>query len=47
MLAYQKNKPSHICILYIKNSNEECFIGFKAHAFKGAMPHYFSVFREK
>ena len=26
----QQNKPGLITILYIKNSNEGCFIGFKA-----------------
>ena len=33
VLAYKKyNKPGHNTILYLKNSNEKCFIGFKAHA---------------
>ena len=32
VLAFKKNKPGVISILYIKNANEECFIGFKARA---------------
>ena len=32
ILAYKKNKLCLISILYIKNINEECFIGYKAHA---------------
>ena len=32
LLIAQKNKPGHNTILYLKNSNEKCFIGFKAHA---------------
>ena len=32
ILAYKKNKLCLISILYIKNTNEECFIGCKAHA---------------
>ena len=32
ILAYKKNKLCLISILYIKNTNEECFIGYKAHA---------------
>ena len=33
MLAYKENKLGLITvILYIKNSNDEGFIGFKAHA---------------
>ena len=29
---YKKNKLCLISILYVKNTNEECFIGYKAHA---------------
>ena len=32
ILAYKKNKLCLISILYIKNINKECFIGYKAHA---------------
>ena len=32
ILAFKKNKLCLISILYIKNINEECFIGYKAHA---------------
>ena len=31
-LAYGKNKLYLISMLYIKNSDEECFIRYKAHA---------------
>ena len=30
ILAYKKNKLCHISILYIKNTNEECFIGIQS-----------------
>ena len=32
MLGYKKNKLCLISVLYIKNINEECFLGYKAHA---------------
>ena len=32
LLAYKKNKLCLISILYIKNTNEECLSGYKAHA---------------
>ena len=32
ILACKINKPGLITILYLKNSNEECFIRFKIHA---------------
>ena len=32
ILAYKTNKLCLISILYIKNINEECFIGYKTHA---------------
>ena len=32
ILAYKKNKLCLISIDYIKNTNEECFIEYKAHA---------------
>ena len=32
ILAYKKSKLCLISILYIKNINEEYFIGYKAHA---------------
>ena len=31
-LAFKRNKPCLISILYKKNTNEECFIGYKAPA---------------
>ena len=31
VVADKKNMPGLITILYTKNSNEECFIGFEAH----------------
>ena len=30
--ACKKNTPGLVTILYRKNSSEECFMGFKAHA---------------
>ena len=32
ILAHKKNKLCLISILYIKNTTEECFIRYKAHA---------------
>ena len=32
ILAYEKNKPGLITILYIKSGNEESFIGFKVNS---------------
>ena len=32
ILAYKKNKLCLNSILYINNINEDCFIGYKAHA---------------
>ena len=32
ILAYKKNRLGLISVRYITNTNEECFIGYKAHA---------------